>query len=41
MAKFSKYNIYFGDYKPENYLVTFDGKIVKVGDFGCSFIIKE
>jgi serine/threonine protein kinase len=32
-------NIYYGDMKPENILIFKDYK-VKLGDFGCSFILK-
>jgi len=39
MVKFSKDGIYFGDFKPENFLVTFQGKKIKIGDFGCSYKI--
>jgi serine/threonine protein kinase len=31
-----KINIYFGDFKPENLLVTFSGKELKIGDLGVA-----
>ena len=41
MLLFRKERIYFGDYKPENFLVTFHGRKVKLGDFGCSFLMQN
>jgi len=40
-VKFSKDKIYFGDFKPENLLVSFSGRIVLLGDFGCSMKMKS
>ena len=36
MKAFSAKDLHFGDYKGENFLVTFHGKRLKIGDFGCS-----
>jgi len=41
MLKFWEDKIYFGDYKPENLLVSFKGMVLVLGDFGCSMQIKE
>lgn len=40
LAQFAKENLYFGDYKPENFLITFSGRNVKIGDFGCSLFMQ-
>lgn len=40
MVQFFKENFYFGDFKPENFLLTFHGKKIKIGDFGCSFFMQ-
>jgi serine/threonine protein kinase len=41
MKDFSDKDLYFGDYKGENFLVTFHGKRLKIGDFGCSMVTQE
>ena len=41
MVHFAKQNLCFGDYKKENWLLTFRGKKVKLGDFGCSVFMEE
>ena len=41
LVKFWKDNFYFGDWKPENMLVSFKGKRFILGDFGCSMIMEE
>ena len=40
MRLFHKLGFYFGDYKPENFLVTFEGSELKIGDFGMAMMIK-
>ena len=41
MILLAEKGVYFGDFKPENILVTFKHKILKLGDFGCSFFIHD
>ena len=37
LVKMWKDDIYFGDCKPENFLVSFKGKKFIIGDFGIAF----
>lgn len=41
LESFEKSNIYYGDFKRENFLLTFGTMKLTLSDFGTSFIIKE
>lgn len=41
MIQFNASGIYFGDFKEDNFLITFHGLIVKIADFGCSFMLED
>ena len=41
LKKFKDIGFYYGDFKPANFLVTFQEKKLKLGDFGVSFLLQE
>ena len=41
LESFEKANLYYGDFKRENFLLTFRTMKLTLSDFGTSFIIKE
>ena len=41
LESFEKANLYYGDFKRENFFLTFSTMKLTLSDFGTSFIIKE